>query len=272
VLTNTSNSTVVVEVTTRLGRVLLNRPAPARPATPAPAPAPPPPPPPPPPAPDVLRGFAGTWQGTLVHFEGDIALRFTVSDKGDIEASFAGRPAQKLTNATLRGNSLRGQVDALLATTPGYHGIPSLSFRLERTNDRLAGICTVSVPNVVILSHWVSLERQPGPGAAAPNPSSPRRPAPVLAKAHSGWLQKRCEPCHGVPVAQHGPSTDATSCTTCHGGNGACDPLAPGGKTEHKKDSDCASCHKTRHGYSKTPECTACHMAAAGLRACRSAQ
>ncbi|MBE3132360.1 MAG: beta-lactamase family protein, partial [Acidobacteria bacterium] len=79
VLTNTTTSTMVVNVTTELGRVILNRPAPANAA-----PSPPPPPPPAAPRipPDVLEGFVGTWQGTLAHHDGDVAVRLVISSKG----------------------------------------------------------------------------------------------------------------------------------------------------------------------------------------------
>jgi hypothetical protein len=188
VLTNTSNSAVVVEVTTRLGRILLNRPAPPPPATP-PSPRPVPPPPPPP-APDVLAAFTGTWQGTLVHYQGDIPIRLVVSQSGEIDVSFAGRPAQKLVNPTLRVNSLRGQVDAILATTAGYRGIPTLQFRLERIGDRLTGLCTVQTANVVTIPHWVSLERQPVADSASAPQAAPPRPDPAPAPPHGGRLPK----------------------------------------------------------------------------------
>jgi CubicO group peptidase (beta-lactamase class C family) len=148
VLTNSDDRAFVTELTRRLGAALFGdtgtaSPPPAVAAAAAAAP----------PAP------AGRWEGRLVHPDGDLAVVLTVSASGSVEVSFGGRPSIALRDVEASSAGLKGRVQALLATQPGFHGIPDLVFNLTRDGERLAGTCSAVVPSYFTLPHWVELSR-----------------------------------------------------------------------------------------------------------------
>ena len=150
VLTNIDDSTIAVQVTTRLAGVLFSdarmpqrteHPAPAETKSPS------------------VPALAGTWEGKLAHFDGEIALRLTVKEDGTGEVSFGNRRPSKLNDLTLTEQGLRGRTQGMLRTQDGYYGTPDLGFVLGRDGDRLTGICVASAPRWFSLSHWVELKK-----------------------------------------------------------------------------------------------------------------
>jgi hypothetical protein len=112
-----------------------------------------------------------------------------------------------------------------------------------------------------------------GPTSPPTTPSAPAAPtpqpaaAPVLTSLHSGTRNPRCNACHTLPVAGH-TTTAVPTCASCHGANGACDPNGRPDVRHHAPADNCVSCHQAHHGFASNTECTACHFAAKGTRAC----
>lgn len=109
--------------------------------------------------PAATNSFAGAWAGKLVHFEGDIPLRVEVATNGVVRAKFGSRDIAPLERVAVRGGRLHGETEAVLRTQPGYHGPVNLEFRLERTGEKLTGVCVASAKGYFALSHYVELAR-----------------------------------------------------------------------------------------------------------------
>jgi CubicO group peptidase (beta-lactamase class C family) len=156
VLTNGDDRAFVTELARRLGEGLFGTATPpaAQPAVPAAGPvagsqA----------APATPTELVGTWQGRLVHPDGEITVRVSVKPDGGVDMVLADRPPVALRLVELAPASLKGRVTALLATQPSYHGIPDLALSLTREGDRLAGVCSAVVPGYFTLPFWMDLTR-----------------------------------------------------------------------------------------------------------------
>ncbi|MBE3072903.1 MAG: beta-lactamase family protein, partial [Acidobacteria bacterium] len=148
VLTNSDDRALPVEISHRLAAVLFGDAPPqqaARPGAPGAAEGPP--------------ALAGSWRGRVAHPDGAIAVVLTVKQEGGVDVAFEGRPPLSLSRVALTESTLRGQVQALVATQEGFHGIPELTFALARDGDRLTGVCSAFVPSYFTLPFWMELER-----------------------------------------------------------------------------------------------------------------
>lgn len=103
--------------------------------------------------------FQGTWKGRLVHPDGDIPVTLEVGGKDDLQITI-GEVKQAAKGVEVRGNRLKGRIEARIRTRDGYHGTPTLEFRLRRSGDRLIGTGFARAPGYFGLSHWVELRRE----------------------------------------------------------------------------------------------------------------
>ena len=103
--------------------------------------------------------------------------------------------------------------------------------------------------------------------AQAPAAPTPPPAAPTLGASHPGARSPQCSACHALPVAGH-TAVSPPACAACHGANGACDPNGRAAVRQHAQTDTCVSCHASHHGFADSRECTACHFAATGTRAC----
>lgn len=87
----------------------------------------------------------------------------------------------------------------------------------------------------------------------------------TLGSGHPGWGEPDCSQCHSLPVEDHS-ETRPPECASCHGANGACDPMAS--KRAHSADENCGDCHGQSHGFSAASDCVSCHFATEGVRSC----
>jgi hypothetical protein len=93
--------------------------------------------------------------------------------------------------------------------------------------------------------------------------------AVILGADHTGWRQQRCETCHDLPMEQDGQVfTSGHECASCHGGNGACDPMGGPAARPHESTDECLECHLPEHEYTAPAECAACHFEEAGVIPC----
>ncbi|HVR73092.1 MAG TPA: serine hydrolase [Planctomycetota bacterium] len=127
-------------------------------------------------SPESSDGFTGTWRGRLEHFDGDIPLELRVEDSGAVAISFSGRRRGELEGVRIRGTRFEGRTSAPLRTQAGFHGVPNLELRLERSGERLTGVCVALAQGYFALSHWVALERDAAPAAAASAPAPAEKP------------------------------------------------------------------------------------------------
>jgi CubicO group peptidase (beta-lactamase class C family) len=147
VLTNSDDRTMAGEVTSRIVRAMLGGNAPqasrARGA-------------------DQGKGLAlvGTWEGRVVHFDGDVPLRFVVNEDGTVEAVLDGHAPTPMRDIRLTDTSLNGRVPALLMTQDGFRGVPDLVFNLQLDGNRLSGVGVLQAAGWFALSHWVELVRK----------------------------------------------------------------------------------------------------------------
>ncbi|MFH1438152.1 MAG: hypothetical protein ABIJ56_20755 [Pseudomonadota bacterium] len=89
----------------------------------------------------------------------------------------------------------------------------------------------------------------------------------VLGPDHPGWKSQHCGLCHELPVEEHSVSLEH-ACAECHGGNGACDPNASTGRTDHDRSENCMGCHQDGHEFDEPSACASCHFAFAGVVPC----
>ena len=108
----------------------------------------------------------------------------------------------------------------------------------------------------------------PAAAPASPSPAVPQSSsAPLLEASHPGTRNPQCAACHALPAAGH-TATAPPACAACHGANGACDPNGRSGVRRHAHTDNCTGCHQPRHGFTANADCTACHFASRGTRAC----
>jgi hypothetical protein len=134
----------------------------------------------------------------------------------------------------------------------------------------VAGLAVASIAASALACGSESRSASTASPAVPSSPSTgtpPSATAPVLAASHPGARSPLCATCHALPVAGHAATT-APACVSCHGANGACDPNGRSGVRRHAQADNCVSCHQARHGFSANTECTACHFASKGTRAC----
>jgi N-acyl-D-aspartate/D-glutamate deacylase len=168
VLTNSDPSPVTGDITERLTRSLFAD-APPRESPPSgrgggasPVPSP---------AATPTVPLTGTWEGRLVHFEGDVPVQLQISDSATLLVKFGVGPARPLQDAAASGDRVRGRTETRLVTQAGYHGVPTLEFRLRRDGERLIGVAVAQASGYFALSHWVNLKRTAG-GPPDPQPAA----------------------------------------------------------------------------------------------------
>jgi CubicO group peptidase (beta-lactamase class C family) len=147
VLTNSDDRTVANETTRRLAEALFPH-AEWEPEESPPEPLPPAP------------GMAGLWEGRMVHYDGDVAVRLRIGAEAGASIAFGERDSVPMEAATVNATGFVGRVDARLRTQEGFPGIPSFLFRLEPDGeDGLRGVATAFASGYFALSHWVELRR-----------------------------------------------------------------------------------------------------------------
>ena len=106
--------------------------------------------------------FVGEWKGVLMHYEGDIPIVLSVSQKGIASAKLGKREPVNLRDVTFANRTMKGQMRGTLKSQEGYHGPVSLEFSLERAGEELLGIGVAKADGYFALSHGVRLVKQLG--------------------------------------------------------------------------------------------------------------
>lgn len=103
--------------------------------------------------------YAGTWEGTLAHFDGDIPVRLNVHTPRSATIKLGSRDERRLRVYSGQGDLFIAQADVKLPTLPGYHGVSTLEIRLRRDSDELRGVAATLAEGYFALSHWIHLTR-----------------------------------------------------------------------------------------------------------------
>ncbi len=103
--------------------------------------------------------FRGSWNGRLVHYDGDLTARLEIGDEQRAKISFNGQPPMTLRDVAVRSGQFIGTVTTRLKTQPSFHGLVDLQIRLEGTGAQLTGIGVAQARDYFSLSHFMEFKR-----------------------------------------------------------------------------------------------------------------
>ncbi|HEY9503630.1 MAG TPA: hypothetical protein VIR01_18475, partial [Pyrinomonadaceae bacterium] len=112
--------------------------------------------------------FVGKWTGVVKTYRGDIPLRFTISDAGDVQASLGSQVRTLLTGTRFEKDSLTGLMSGDLGTVEDAGSDRyDLEFELYLRGGALNGAVTTrprsGARNFTRLPYWVELKKETTP-------------------------------------------------------------------------------------------------------------